>query len=359
MQCEDIPVPFPATSWGGRATGLLPRGVQAGRQVDLDRRASPVDRYAQMCNLLGVLRPRTNNMSRSEPRHAQQHKRQAIVPINGAVSHACRPFLRWVGGKQRSVPRLRSYLPPDFAGRRYVEPFVGAGSLFFSVSPTNALLADANPALIRCYEHIRANVGQVARHLLELRRHDSEDFYYETRTLFNSSSWSCAQAARFIYLNRTCYNGIFRVNTEGHFNVPYGYKDAPRFPSRAELTAASDALSSSILAIGDYATTLARARGNSFVYLDPPYPPLNGTAFFTHYTLERFSEDQQEQLACCVDRAVGRGAEFLMTNADTALIRSLYKQYSITSMPVTRWVTCKRKKHAVSELLITSYRPTP
>jgi DNA adenine methylase len=267
-----------------------------------------------------------------------------------------RPLLRWAGGKQRLATLLAIYLPKEVTNFRYVEPFFGAGSLFFQVRPKKALLADLNVHLMDAYIQIRNNPLQVHRYLTYHRYHDSEKHYYWTRNVYNRASRANAvQAARFIYLNRTCYNGIFRVNLAGKFNVPYGDKDNPIIPEKAELVAASRALRRTQLRCQDFRKTLSTLGANSFVYLDPPYPALNGTAFFQHYTQDRFDDNDQRELAGIVRELDEEGIPFMMSNADTPLIRNLYRRFEIIPLAVTRYVTCKSVKHQVGELVITNY----
>lgn len=265
-------------------------------------------------------------------------------------------LFRWVGGKQRIVHRLVELLPDDFYQRTYVEPFLGAASLFMRMRPKRAILADVNDHLINTYLFIRDNPDGVARNLRKFIRHDDASFYYSLRETYNRNQWSAAQSARFIYLNRTCFNGIFRVNRRGEFNVPYGgNRKSPRFPTTHALHACAAVLAGTRLLCESYEITLARLPKKSFVYLDPPYPPLNGTSFFTHYTKDRFSTHDQHCLAEVVQSLDRRSIPFLMTNADTQLIRTLYRNFELVGIDATRWVTCKSKKHQVKEVVIRNY----
>jgi DNA adenine methylase len=269
---------------------------------------------------------------------------------------APKPFLRWVGGKRRVVTRLLDFLPPDWQRLRYLEPFLGAGSLFFTLRPARAVLADSNDHLISCYEHVRDAPRLVGAYLREHVKRDSRRHYCDTRDLYNRSGPSAAQAARFIYLNATCFNGIFRVNRKGEFNVPYGDKDNPIMPSPEGLANVSVLLKKASLKRAGYGDILAAARDSDLVYLDPPYPPLNGTSYFTHYTADRFSHADQVSLAKVVRAIDGRGVLVMMTNAATREIRDLYKRFYQYPLSVTRWVSCKAKPYKVRELVITNYR---
>jgi len=259
----------------------------------------------------------------------------------GTKSGKVKAFLRWVGGKRQLVGRLIPYLPPDISAARYHEPFAGAANLYFTLAPKTAALSDLNKHLIQCYRQIRDDYRAVASSLSRHKRKNSEDYYYRIRDLYNRSDRGPAQAARFIYLNQTCFNGVFRVNTNGEFNVPYGDKPNPVFPSAAELKRIGAKLKTAKLSVADYATALSKVAKKDFVYLDPPYPPLNGTAYFTHYTADRFSKENQQRLAMTVRTLHKRGARFLMTNADLPSIRKLYGPFHIAKLRVTRYVSCK------------------
>lgn len=277
------------------------------------------------------------------------------APIREAVD----PLLRWAGGKRRLVTRLIQALPPNISKLRYNEPFVGAASLFLALQPRDARLSDANSHLMSCYEHVRNQPDQVHRHILQHAQKTCERYYYEIRSRYNRFSPSAAQAARFIYLNKTCFNGIFRVNREGEFNVPYGFKEPPLLPTRRQLLKVSKLLAEVELCAAGFRESLRGLGQGDYVYLDPPYPPINGTSYFTHYTADRFGEKDQRLLAQCVDLLSSRGARFMMSNADTPLIRELYGHYHLVPLSVTRYVTCKAIKHSAREVLITNYSIRP
>lgn len=270
-----------------------------------------------------------------------------------------KPLLRWVGGKRNLVTRLRQLLPADITERTYREPFLGAASLFFALRPAKAVLSDLNEHLIACYESVRDAPSAVAAYLRDHARNNTPDYYYRVRDEYNQRKFSAAQASRFIYLNKTCFNGVFRVNRKGEFNVPYGDKSNPTFPDRSWLEEAGAALRKSELLTIPFETAIGMVRKNDFIYLDPPYPPINGTSYFTHYTADRFGEDSQRRLAELAREVDRKGALFMMTNADTDLIRSLYRdeRFTMTELSVTRYVTCKAKRYRIGELVITNYLP--
>jgi DNA adenine methylase len=265
------------------------------------------------------------------------------------------PFLRWAGGKRQLRKILLNFLPEEIGQRTYREPFLGGGSLFFALRPKAAILSDANEHLIRCYEFVRDEPRLVARYLQSHAAKDGEAHYYRVREEYNRSEFSAAQAARFIYLNKTCFNGIFRVNAQGKFNVPYGRKESPAIPSDNNLIATAGILKDTLLKASSYEKALEDASKGDFIYLDPPYPPLNGTAYFTHYTSDRFSEEDQKNLAKQVHELDRCGCLLMISNADTPLIRRLYRKYELVSLPVIRYLTCKSVRHKVKELVITNY----
>ena len=265
------------------------------------------------------------------------------------------PLLRWAGGKQNLLKTLLQYLPDNASGRVYREPFFGAGSLFFALQPRVAYLSDANHHLIDCYKYIRSSPLEVCRYLATHKRKTSEEYYYTVRDQYNRLSSSLPQAARFLYLNRTCFNGIFRVNTKGKFNVPYGWKEPPKIPGSNLVCGVSQALMNSELFAGEFDDALRDAKKHDFIYLDPPYPPLNETSFFAHYTKDRFSTMDQERLAETVKRLNRVGCSILLSNADTFAVRRLYQDFRCEKVRVRRYITCKARKHHVDELLITNY----
>ena len=265
------------------------------------------------------------------------------------------PFLRWAGGKRSLIKHFRKFFPPDIHQRPYIEPFLGAGSVFFELQPDIAVLADSNKHLIECYEFVQDCPELVADYLRDHRKKNCEDYYYHIRDVYNRSKPSAAQAARFIYLNKACFNGIFRVNLKGEFNVPYGRKEPPYLPDRDWLRQVGAVLENAILSPASFEETLESVTGDDFIYLDPPYPPLNNTSNFTRYTKDQFSIDDQKRLAEIVYELDARGCLVMMSNADVPLINELYEKFDRFSLPVTRWITCKSIKHQVNELIITNY----
>ena len=270
-----------------------------------------------------------------------------------------KPFLKWAGGKQNLIKHLIPFVPEDYQERTYFEPFLGAGTMFFELSPKRAVLSDLNPHLMNCIEMVRKNPRRMHSYLLVHKRKSCEDYYYKVRRLFNKKIDSCstAQAARFVYLNKTCFNGIFRVNKSGLFNVPYGYRDRAAIPSLGDLLAPSRRLKRAKLLCFSYENVITLVDEDSFVYIDPPYPPIGENSSFNHYTAKRFGKLDQERLAEFAGQLDSLGCSVMISNADTKTMRQLYSGWFISSTEVTRYITCKSEKHRVKELVITNYKP--
>lgn len=268
-----------------------------------------------------------------------------------------KPFLRWAGGKNRIVNFLEEYMPPNFSnGNRYYEPFLGAGSLFFRLIPLKATLSDNNKDLIECYKAVKEHPEAITAYLQRHLSNTSKDYYYMMREKYNNSNPSIAKAALFIYLNKTCFNGIWRVNKKGKFNVPYGHREPPALPSKDSLLNLSNALSKAKIIHKDYKKVVEYTRKGDFIYFDPPYPPLNGTSYFTHYTKEGFDREDHAELASVARMLNEKGCYIMISNADIQFIRSLYKDmFNLYDLEVTRWISANGKRHKVQELIITNY----
>jgi DNA adenine methylase len=271
-----------------------------------------------------------------------------------------RPILKWAGGKRRLVPALAELLPSDFHTRRYVEPFAGGAAMFFALAPCRALLADINADLVALYRAVRDDPASVAAHLIELERAHSAAHFYDTRARYNARSYrsEAELAAWFVYLNKTCFNGLYRVNRQGHFNVPHGRYAAPTIADAVALRAASERLQSTHLAAGDFATTLRDAGAGDFAYLDPPYVPTSPSANFCGYAAAGFAQSEQERL-CETFRALDRrGARVLLSNSDTPLVRRLYRGYRLHPVLAHRCVSSRSGSRGLArELVVLNYEP--
>lgn len=267
-----------------------------------------------------------------------------------------RTYLRWAGGKQRLASRLVGRVP-DHLGT-YREPFAGAASLFFSYGPSAAVLSDSNAALIRTHEAVRDSVDDVCKHLEQYRSIEpTAALYYRLRDSLNSDSLDsdAAFAGTFIYLNATGFNGIWRVNRDGRYNVPFGRRERLTLPTEAALRAASKALAASRLESWDFETAMQEVQEGDFVYLDPPYLAPDGVESFDRFTASRFSADQHELVATWAVKAMNRGADVMISNADLPLVRELYSDFFFSPLEVFRSVSANGDRYRAEEVVITSF----
>lgn len=269
------------------------------------------------------------------------------------------PIVKWVGGKGRILPQLTPLLPPGVELLRHVEPFAGGAALFFAQQPKRALLSDVNPDLVNTYTCVRDDVGGVIRALSRLAQKGfTEETYYRVRTLYNSKGKAGRndRAAMFLYLNKTCFNGLHRVNRRGEFNVPMGRYTNPRILDEEGLRAASNALSNADIRCGGFDDLLETARPGDFVYLDPPYAPVSATSNFTSYATDGFTHEDQTRLRDVYRELDRRGCRLMLSNSDVPAIRALYKQFSIRTVMAPRAVNSDAtKRTAVSEVVVRNY----
>lgn len=263
------------------------------------------------------------------------------------------PFVKWAGGKGRLLAQLEPFLPPAY--NAYIEPFLGGGAFYLALEPERALLADLNEDLMSCYRVIREDVDGL---LAALTSYDArEDSYYAVRAQQPADLLPVARAARFIYLNKACYNGLYRVNAGGQFNVPFGrFRGRPWLSGAENLRAMATLLRDAELVTAPYWETLARATRGDFVYIDPPYQPLSATASFTAYTSGAFGERDQRTLATLFAELSSRGCLLMLSNSDTPLIRSLYASYRIEEVRATRMINSDPlARGAITELVVLNY----
>lgn len=282
----------------------------------------------------------------------------------GTMTESCEspapsaPFLKWAGGKGRMLSMLKGLLPSGVEVLRHVEPFAGSASLFFGLEARRALLADVNDKLIGTYISVRDELSSVLAHLEELEARHSSRFFYDVRERFNRRLGACAaeRAAWFIYLNKTCFNGLYRVNRRGEFNVPFGRYARPRIVDRLRLESARARLQTIELRSASFEETLADVGAGDFVYLDPPYVGTSATANFTSYSRAGFGAAQHEALAALFNELDRRGARVMASNSDTPLVRALYREWPQHSVQVRRSVSCAiGNRGEAAELIITNY----
>lgn len=279
----------------------------------------------------------------------------------------CYPFLKWAGGKTQLLPRICKAIPQTYT--RYFEPFLGGGALFFHMVSSNimrsdAYLIDINNELINTYNVVKSNVEELIVILSKYQQvyNDSPvKFYYDLRDKFDSNATSIEKAARTIALNKTCYNGLYRVNRNGEFNVPIGRYKKPVICDSDNLRNIHSTLvdSKTHIYLGDYRTVVIdKANESDFIYLDPPYYPVSITANFTGYTEGGFTDKDQIDLSQIFMKLTDRGCKVLLSNSDTPYIRGLYKEFSrymhqVNTLRSINSSSSKRTGH--KELLISNY----
>ena len=267
---------------------------------------------------------------------------------------APRPFLKWVGGKSQLLAQFRPLLPEMFG--RYFEPFVGGAALFFAMRPPRAVLRDVNEELVDCYAAIRDDVEGV---ITALGNHVYEsDHYYEVRDLDPKKLSLAKRAARTIFLNKTGFNGLYRVNRKGQFNVPFGRHINPAICDEDNLRSCSLALTGVDVRVKDFKSIVSDAAPNDFVYFDPPYVPLSDTADFTGYSAGGFTWKDQERLRDVFRQLTEKGVFAMLSNADTKEVRDLYAAFSIEAVSATRSVNSDGAgRGKVSEVVVRNYEP--
>lgn len=282
---------------------------------------------------------------------------------NGFEAHAtipeAQPFLKWVGGKAQLLAQFDRFFPKEID--RYFEPFIGGGAVFFHLKHRfprmRARLCDINDELINAYQAVRDFPHELMRRLDEHLGHynaDRERYFYLVRSQHHlPRSEVVERAARMIFLNKACFNGLWRVNARGEFNVPVGSHKKLSLYDRDNILAANAALQGVELATQDFRDTVMEAKAGDFVYVDPPYVPMSQTANFTSYAKEDFGMAEQQELAAVVADAAQRGARLMLSNSDVPLVRQLYRGLSIHTVSARRAINSNgAKRGAISEVLV-------
>ncbi|HJL17315.1 MAG TPA: DNA adenine methylase [Sandaracinaceae bacterium LLY-WYZ-13_1] len=269
------------------------------------------------------------------------------------------PFIKWVGGKGRLLGQLLPLLPPGADRMRHVEPFAGGAAMFFARRPERALLCDVNAELVHTYRMVRDEVDAVIGHLAPLSARHDRAHYYRVRERYNATRTRARgpeRAAMFIYLNKTCFNGLHRVNRKGEFNVPAGRYKNPRILHEDLLRSVSAQLARAEIAHEPFEHLLEKARPGDFVYLDPPYEPVSRTSNFTSYATGGFGQDDQTRLRDVFDELTRRGCKCMLSNSDVPFIRELYRKHRIDTVAAPRAVNCDaRRRGLVSEVVVRNY----
>jgi DNA adenine methylase len=263
-----------------------------------------------------------------------------------------RPFLKWAGGKRQLLPQYLRLLPTTYS--RYFEPFLGGGALFFQQQAKGSYLSDINHELIDCYQAIRDQVEQV---IVELQKHKyDKDYFYSIREQDPTTLKLAARAARTIFLNRTGFNGLYRVNRSGRFNVPFGRYKNPTICDVDNLRLCSQSLRRVKIRACDYVQACERTKAGDFVYFDPPYTPISASSDFTAYHPDGFPWQQQERLAQLVDRLTKKGVLVMLSNSNVPQLRVLYQNYQIDEVLAPRSINSNAgKRGKISEIVVRNF----
>lgn len=270
------------------------------------------------------------------------------------------PFVKWAGGKRQLLAQIRERMPREY--NRYYEPFIGGGAVVFDLLPENALINDINEALINAYVQIRENVDSFLANINRIDSAIGEDgkaYYYSMRNLYNMKlekmEYDIELAALFVFLNKHCFNGLYRVNSKGLFNVPYNNSKRVSYDEES-IRMTSDYLKRVTITTGDFEDACRNAGRGDFVFLDSPYAPLNPTSFES-YTKEGFTLESHERLARLYDELTERGCYCMLTNHNTELIEQLYgnKGYTISVVNVKRMINSDANNRKGQEVIICNY----
>ena len=271
----------------------------------------------------------------------------------------CKPVIKWVGGKRQLINELKTLLPEKY--NRYYEPFIGGGALFFSLRHQNSFISDYNHELTNLYQTIKTAPKELIKDLT--KHQNTSEYYYATRALDRDAEQyaklsNIQKASRFIYLNKTGFNGLYRVNKKGQHNVPYGKYKNPTWLNAENILACSELLGDTEIQTGDFEVIKEYVQKGDFVYFDPPYVPLNASSSFTSYTDQGFDSTMQERLKALCDSLDSIGAYFMLSNSYTEYILDLYKDYDIRTVMASRAVNSKASgRGKIKEVVVINYKP--
>ncbi len=272
------------------------------------------------------------------------HEPLGLFPTEVAI----KPFLKWAGGKTQLIPELVKYIPHSY--NTYIEPFIGGGAFFFYLNPGKAIISDSNEELAITYKVVRDNIEDLISTLETYR--NEESFFYEIRSLATNELSNVERAARLIFLNKTCFNGLYRVNKKGQFNVPYAKRNGVFF-DRGVLINANEFLQNTEILHSDYLDVLrAYANAGDFIFLDPPYYPVGKYSDFKRYTKEFFYHEDHEDLATEFKRLVNMGCNVLLTNSEHPVILDLYKDFEIKIVETKRLISSNPNTRIGKDIIV-------
>lgn len=263
----------------------------------------------------------------------------------------CKPILKWAGGKTQMLDSILSRFPDTYG--KYIEPFFGGGAVFFALQPENAVIADSNPELINLYQTVAENVDSVINELEKFI--NTEEMFYEVRSQDWESLSPAGAAARTIYLNKTCFNGLYRVNKKGQFNVPFGKYKNPKIVDEANLRTASRLLSKAKIICGDYSEVLEKFTcSNDLIFLDPPYVPISEYSDFKRYTKEQFYLEDHENLAEIYKKLSNQGCHVFLTNSNHPVVQNLYSDFKYEVIQTKRHISCDSKSRKGEDVIVSN-----
>ena len=272
------------------------------------------------------------------------------LSVDEIINARVKPILKWAGGKSQLLKHVLPLIPENYGS--YIEPFVGGGALFFALKPEKAVIADSNPELINCYLQVAQNVEDV---IARLANYDNtEDMFYKVRAQDWNAMSSIDAAARMIYLNKTCFNGLYRVNRRGEFNSPYGRYANPTICDADGLRMAASVLSKATILCEDYKKVLNDyAKPGDFVFFDPPYVPVSEYADFKRYTKEQFYEKDHRELAKLTGDLKRKGVSMILTNSNAPLVTELYGEYPSKVVQSKRCISSKSDRRTGEDVIVT------
>jgi DNA adenine methylase len=279
-------------------------------------------------------------------------------------TYPVKPLIKWAGGKRQIAELLFSKFPKDWNEGTYFEPFIGGAAMFLHASPKKAVIADVNARLFGFYQQVKSQpemlfsgIAEIADSFNSINENEKKAFYQSLRKRYNETKVDSFDSAILLYaLNKLCFNGLYRENSKGEFNVPFGQKKVLQYMVKEDLDFMSKALSNALILNADFEATIAKAKAGDFVYLDPPYIPLDVTSSFTSYHSAGFGLSEQERLANIMYKLKNAGIKAMCSNSDTPLTHEIYGRFRIEAIQAPRMVSAKASgRGSVSELVITNY----
>jgi len=273
-----------------------------------------------------------------------------------------KPFLKWVGGKKKIIPQIKQYIPESYF--RYFEPFIGGGALFFDLEPKIAYINDINKILVSAYKNIKNQPHEIIKKLEDLQKifyeknnEERKIYFYEIRDAFNNTEYNpFLKTSYIIFLNKTCYNGMYRENSKGKFNVPFGRYKNPKILDEKNILAVSKLLQNVIITDYSFEKAVENAESGDFIYFDPPYHPLSITSNFTSYSNGGFTKEDQIKLRDVFKDLDKRNCFVMLSNSDTEFIREIYQEFTQKTVSAARSINCKAAgRGKINELLIMNY----